>query len=234
MARRPRFVVEGLPTHVLWRGNARTVIAHDDSDCAELLTQLATAASAQQVAVHAYTVMPDHLHLVATAPSSANLSATLQALGRSYVRRFNQRYRRTGTLWEGRYRSTVVQPGAWVLSILRYVECNPVRAGLVDSADRYAWSSHRHWNGENSAAWLRPCDEYWALGNTPFERAEAWKRYCHSEPAAEELKQLRRHVHTGWPLGSPEFLAALAADTGRAVIPKRAGRPRRTTVGADP
>ncbi len=230
MARRPRLVVAGVPVHVLWRGTAGSPIVQDDEDRARLLHEVRTASLGGVMRVHAYALMPDHLHLVLTVDQTAVISASLQAVGRSYVRYFNRRHGRSGTLWEGRYRSTLLEPAAWVLPCLRYVEQNPVRAGLAPTAEAYAWSSHRHWVGLANESWLSPASDYWALGNTPYERQERWHRWCQDEPSALELTQLRRHVHSGWPLGAAAFIDGLEDQLGSRQRPAAAGRPRKRAL----
>jgi putative transposase len=227
MARRRRLVAAGVPVHVLWRGTAGSAIAHDDEDRTRLIRELRDAAAAWGLRTHAYALMRDHLHVVLSADDAMVVPAALQAVGRSYVRHFNRRHSRSGTLWEGRYRSTLIEPGAWLLSTLRYVERNPVRAGIVDRPEDYPWSSHGVWAGLTSTAWLSPTPEYWALGNTPYERQERWRALCADEATQDELAQLRRHVHSGWPLGSEAFLRDLEERFGLPQAPRRPGRPRR-------
>jgi putative transposase len=232
MARRPRLVAGGVPVHVLWRGTAGTAITRDDDDRARLLQEIRAAALSASMRVHAYVLMPDHLHLVLTVDQAPALSAALQAVGRSYVRHLNRRHGRSGTLWEGRYRSTMLEPSAWVLPCLRYVEQNPVRAGLTATAESYPWSSHRHWVGLSNESWLSQAPDYWELGNTPFERQDRWRRWCHDESPAPELSRLRWHAHTGWPLGSPAFLQGLEDQLGYRQAPASAGRPKKRPSSA--
>lgn len=237
MARRARQVVAGVPVHVLWRGHASTAITEDDADRLALLAALRGAASAHGLAVHAFVLMPSHVHLVATAAQPSALSLAMQAVGRTYVRHFNRRHARAGTLWEGRFRSTLLEPGHWVLPCLRYVELNPVRAGLVERPEDYAWSSHRHWIGRQTAAgagqpWLVPAPDHWALGNTPFEREDRWRAFSAAEPSNAELRRLRQHAHTGWALGSPNFVERLTEALGTPQVPRRPGRPRKQLIPA--
>lgn len=234
MARRPRLVVAGLPVHLLWRGNAGACIFLDAQDAQALIASLAAAASRFGVQVHAYVLMPNHVHLVATPSDVTGLASTLQALGRDYVRAFNRRHGRTGTLWEGRFRSSLIEPGPWVLRLLRYVELNPVRAGLVDQAMDYEWSSHRALASGAALTMTHAAPEYWALGNTPFEREERWRNWCNSAMADEELVIIRRNAHGGWPIGTNEFVARLEATHGQRQHRARAGRPRKMPAPTPP
>jgi putative transposase len=151
----------------------------------------------------------------------------MQALGRRYVRRFNTRHRRSGTLWEGRYRSTVVQTDRYLLACMRYIDLNPVRAGLVEEASAYRWSSCGHYFGLRVDPVVDEHMVYWALGNTPFERQLAYRKLFETEIPPGELQAIRYATHRGWALGHQDFADRLVAETGRRASPGVRGRPRR-------
>lgn len=228
MARLPRLTAPGLPHHLIQRGNNRQRVFVDEVDCARYLDDLAELAARFGLAIHAYVLMPNHVHLLATPSGTDTLARLMQSLGRRYVRWFNARHRRTGTLWEGRYRSTVVETDRYLLACMRYVEMNPVRAGLVDDAAAYRWSSHRHQLGQTVDPLVTEHAAYWALGNTPFERQLAYRRLFEQGPKEEEVAAIREATHRGWVLGQGGFVDEIAAKAGRRARPLPPGRPRKS------
>ena len=150
----------------------------------------------------------------------------MQAAGRRHVQYFNRRHARTGTLWEGRYRSTVLQPERYLLACMVYLDLNPVRAGLVQQPADYAWSSHAHWLGLRNDRWLTPHALYWALGNTPFAREAAYAALVQAGLGASVQTALTDSALSGWALGDTEFLAGLQQQTLRRVTRGMPGRPR--------
>jgi putative transposase len=230
MARLPRLTAQGLPHHLIQRGNNRQSIFVDEIDCARYLADLAELSATHGAAIHAYVLMPNHVHLLATPAQADSLARLMQSLGRRYVRRFNWRHRRTGTLWEGRYRSTVVQTDRYLLACMRYIELNPVRAGLVREPSEYRWSSCAHYLGLHVDPLITEHSVYWALGNTPFERQLAYRRLFETDLPVEDLNAIRYSIHTGWALGQREFVDSLAAETGRRAAPGKRGRPRKTPI----
>lgn len=227
MARLPRLTAPGLPHHLIQRGNNRQSIFVDEVDCLRYLQDLAELATVHGLAIHAYVLMPNHVHLLATPAGRDTLPRLMQALGRRYVRRFNSRHRRTGTLWEGRYRSTVVETDRYLLACMRYIELNPVRAGLVDQPAAYRWSSHRHQLGQTVDLPIAEHAVYWSLGNTPFERQLAYRRLFEQEPEDEEIAAIRKATNRGWALGTGGFIEEIAIQSGRRAVPIRPGRPRK-------
>jgi putative transposase len=227
MARLPRLSAPGLPHHLIQRGNNRQTIFVDEVDCTFYLRELAELAVAHGLAIHAYVLMPNHVHLVGTPAEPDTLPRLMQAMGRRYVRRFNDRHRRTGTLWEGRYRSTVVETDRYLLACMRYVELNPVRAGLVGEPGEYRWSSYGHQLGLRTDPLITEHAVYWSLGNTPFERQLAYRRLFERGTPSDELVSIRLAIHRGWALGDLAFAEHLAERAGRRVAAVRRGRPRR-------
>ena len=197
----------------------------DAADFEFMLDLLTEQSKKFQVAVHAYVLMTNHFHLLATPDTVDGLPLMMQSVGRSYVRYFNHRHGRTGTLWEGRYRSTIVQSERYLLACMAYIDLNPVRAGMVAQPADYPWSSHAHSLGRRSDKLITPHALYWALGNTPFAREAAYAALVQAGIAGQDQKALTESVHAGWALGEPDFIAALQERTERRVSKGRAGRP---------
>ena len=225
MARLPRLTLPGHLHHVIQRGNNRQPIFGDSEDYGLMLTLLADNAHKYAVAVHAYVLMGNHFHLLATPTSADGLPQMMQAVGRRYVQHFNRRHGRTGTLWEGRYRSTVMDPERYLLPCMVYLDLNPVRAGLVAQAADYAWSSHAHWLGLRHDRLLTPHALYWGLGNTPFAREAAYAALVQAGIGSQEQAALTDSALSGWALGRPEFVEELQKTTQRRVARGQAGRP---------
>lgn len=229
MARLPRLTLAGLPHHVIQRGNDRQAIVRDDADRQALLDLIGEQARANGVALHAWVLMDNHFHLLVTPATIEGVPRMMQAVGRSYVRRFNHRHGRSGTLWEGRYRSTLVQPGPQLLACMAYIDLNPVRAGLVSDPLDYRWSSHRHHAGHESGRFLSPHAAYWALGNTPFAREGAYRELVHAGLSADQQARIADATLHGWALGDVDFVASLQALTPRPLTRAARGRPPAAT-----
>lgn len=225
MARLPRLTVPGYPHHVIQRGNNRQPIVVDDADRQQLMALVFEHARANQVAVHAWVLMDNHFHLLLTPTTAEGVPRMMQAVGRAYVRRFNNRHGRTGTLWEGRYKSTLVQTERYLLACMAYIELNPVRAGLVSDPREYAWSSHRHHIGQLADRHLAPHPVYWALGNTPFAREASYREFVHAGLATEQERHIVDATLHGWALGDDEFVRSLQRETERRVVRAARGRP---------
>ena len=234
MARLPRLAVTGLPHHVILRGNNRQPVFIDSDDRGFFLAQLAELAQREMVQVHAYVLMDNHLHLLLTPQQDGALSRLMQSLGRIYVRRFNQRHGRSGTLWEGRYRSTVIDSDRYLLVCMAYIDLNPVRAGMVIAAELYPWSSHMHYIGLRNDKWLTPHPLVWSLGNTPFAREAAYADLVRQGLNRKQQQELSDSVLQGWPLGGADFLAQLQGKTKRRLEKVRAGRPRKSPAEGKP
>jgi putative transposase len=210
---------------VILRGNNRQVIFRDDADRRLLLDLLGQHAKAQGVEIHAYVLMDNHLHLLVTPRRDRALPLMMQSVGRTYVRAFNQRHGRTGTLWEGRYRSTLIQTDRYLLACMAYIDLNPVRAGLVLQPQDYGWSSHAHYTGQRVDRWITPHALLWTLGNTPFAREAAYAELVHAGVTMDQERALTQSALSGWALGETAFVANLQKQTERRVVKGRAGRP---------
>jgi putative transposase len=230
MARLPRLSLPGYPHHVIQRGNNRQAIFSSAADYQTLLGLIDENAKKFGVAVHAYVLMGNHFHLLATPESTEALPKMMQAVGRRYVRYFNDSQGRSGTLWEGRYRSTVIQTESYLLACMAYIDLNPVRAGLVAEARDYPWSSHAHYVGLRSDKLVTPPALFWKLGNTPFAREAAYADRVHAGVSTEQQLALTQSVLSGWALGDADFVADLQKKTPRRVSKTQAGRPIRQPV----
>lgn len=229
MARLPRLTVPGYPHHVIQRGNNRQAIFMDNADREHFLQLLRDYARQHQVAVHAYVLMDNHVHLLLTPQTEQGVPGLMQALGRHYVRTFNQRHGRTGTLWEGRYRSTLIEAERYLMACMVYIDLNPVRAGMVMQAADFPWSSHGHYVGQRTDPLLTSHALVWGLGNTPFAREAAYAEMVQAGLPADHLQRLGRAAHSGWALGGSEFLSKVGGETERRITPARRGRPSKAS-----
>jgi putative transposase len=222
MARLP---LPGCPHHIIQRGNNRQAIFTSAADYQTLLDLLAESARKFDVAIHAYVLMSNHFHLLATPQTADGLPQMMQAVGRRYVRYFNDSQRRSGTLWEGRYKSTLIQTERYLLACMVYIDLNPVRAGLVAHARDYLWSSYGHYTGLRSDKLITPHPLVWELGNTPFAREAAYAELVQGGLNPVQQAALTDSVLRGWALGEPDFVAELQKRTQRRVAKISAGRP---------
>lgn len=225
MARLPRLTVSDYPHHVILRGNNRQDIFAGDADLRRMLRLLEEHSLAQGVDIHAYVLMSNHMHLLLTPRRERALPLMMQAVGRSYVRAFNLAHGRTGTLWEGRYRSSLIQTDRYLLTCMAYIDLNPVRARMVDLPEDYPWSSHGHYIGRQQQRLITPHPLYWNLGNTPFAREAAYRQLVMAGISEQDQGALTGATLSGWALGDAAFLGGLAAQTPRRARPGRAGRP---------
>jgi putative transposase len=225
MARLPRLTLAGQPHHLIQRGNNRQPIFVDDADRERLLGLLEEGARRLGIALHAYVLMDNHFHLLATPSTDDGLGLWMQGVGRSYVRWFNDRHGRTGTLWEGRFKSSLIQTERYLLTCMAYIDLNPVRAGMVAEAREHPWSSHGHYAGLRHDRLLTPHPLYWALGNTPFAREAAYAELVRGGVPEADRSLLTDATLHGWAAGEPEFLQSLQKNTERRVAKGRPGRP---------
>jgi putative transposase len=230
MARLARLSVPGHPYHIFQRGNNRQVIFSTPTDRQLFLDLLCEACSKFAVALHAYVLMDNHFHLLATPESSDSLPRMMQAVGRSYVRYYNHSQGRSGTLWEGRYRSALMQSDNYLLSCMVYIDLNPVRSGLAMHAQEYAWSSHAHYAGLRADKSISAHPSIWALGNTPFARESRYRELVQTGVSMHQQMALTQSVLGGWALGENAFLQKLQMTTARRLSRAPPGRPRRTKV----
>jgi putative transposase len=225
MARLPRISLPGHAHHVVQRGHNRQGIVQDDADRLQWKSLLRDAAVTHRVDVHAWLLLDDHFHLVLTPQTAEGLGRMMQSLARRHAAEFNRRHGRTGTLWEGRYRSTLIQTERYFLACMVYIDLNPVRAGMVTQAADFPWSSHAHYTGTRQDAWLTPHPLYWSLGNTPFARELAYAQLVQAGIEQSQQHALTSATLSGWALGEESFVSGLQRLTPRRVSKAAAGRP---------
>jgi len=230
MPRPPRLELPGVPLHIVQRGNNRAACFLGDLDRRFYLKWLGHAAAACGCDIHAYVLMSNHVHLLLTPRAQGAASGMLQDLGRRYVRIFNKVHGRTGTLWEGRFKSSLIDSERYLFACHRYIELNPVRAGIVRHAGDYPWSSHRFYARGETSRLITPHARYLALGTSEGERYEVFRSLFGDAVADDELARLRTALNKGWALGAEPFLADIQRRLGRSVLPPRRGRPRKETA----
>ena len=228
MARLARLTLASQVHHLQQRGNGDQLIMRDEADAQRWLALLAEGAQALGVDIHAYVLLPDGWQMLATPHSASGIPALMQTLGRRYVRYYNDRYQRRGALFEGRYRSTLIDPQSHLLAIMTLMDWLPVRAGLVARPADWSWSSHAHYAGLRAARMLKLHPAIWTLGNTPFAREAAYVERV-GQGLDEGMQVQIQAALAGWALGSAEFVAAVQQASARRVVKQRAGRPQRQT-----
>ncbi|TWI61812.1 putative transposase [Pseudoduganella lurida] len=225
MARLPRLIVPSQPHYLIQRGLNGTPVFQDDDDYTAFLGWLRTAARTYKVAIHSYVLLPDQLHLLLTPSDEEGLGQMMQWLGRIYVPYYNQKYGRAGTLWHGRYKTSVVEARDFLLACSRYMEHAPVRTGLVAQAEQYGWSSYGHHAGQRTDGTITDHPVYWSLGNTPFQREAAYIELSSQMLGAADIKTIEAAVLKGWPLGTDPYKHALERQAQRQILPAKRGRP---------
>ena len=228
MARLPRFVIPGQPQHVIVRGNNREPIFLSDSDYRFYLEKLRLACTKHRCDVHAYVLMTNHLHLLITPHQENGISKTMQMLGRYYVQYFNFNYRRTGTLWEGRYKATLIDSENYALICHRYIELNPVRANMVVHPEEYPWSSYRHNALGEVSSFVTPHSLYQALGATAKQRQAGYRALFQTEIPTQTLDKIRAATNKAWVLGSDYFKERVSSQLNRPTRPNTRGGDRKS------
>jgi len=227
MPRKRRFFLPGVPVHVVQRGNNRQAVFFDDNDYRVYLDWLGTAAGACGCIVHAYVLMTNHVHLLMTPSKGEAISETLQAVGRRFVPYVNHCYGRTGTLWEGRFKASAVQEEGYLLACYRYIELNPVRAGMVERPEDYRWSSY-HANAMGAGdPLLSPHPLYLALSIGASERQAAYRKLFEAHLDPDLVRNVRACLQTGTPLGNDRFRAQIEQALGVGVGYSTRGRPKK-------
>jgi putative transposase len=228
MARLPRYVILGQPQHVIQRGNNRNVIFVADEDYQYYLQKLGDACKKYDCELHAYVLMTNHVHLLLTPNSENGISKVMQYIGRYYVQYFNFQYQRTGTLWEGRYKATLLDSESYLLICSRYIELNPVRAGMVTEPAEYPWTSY-HFNAlgqENKL--LTPHGVYKALGADRLTCLSSYHALFDSHILKSDIEEIRTATNKAWVLGNDRFKAEVEELMNRQVQPKPRGGDRRS------
>jgi putative transposase len=235
MARLARLCIPGQLHHVLMRGVGGQAVFADAEDRDAFLVHLAQAARDHRLAVHAWALMPDHVHLLLTPADASGFSAGMQALGRSHTQAYNRRHGRRGTLWDGRYRSAVLQSDRWLLPAMVWLDSHPARSGFgAEPGSDHPWVSAGHYLGATTFRLVTVPTGYWALGNTPFAREAAYRTLLEQGCTQTETDALRKAALSGWVLGDAAFIAALQVGSDRRLAAVKPGRPRKQPAGPDP
>jgi putative transposase len=241
MPRPSRFVLPGHPHHLLQRGNNRNAVFFHKEDYQFFLKSLQAASARYNCQIHAYVLMTNHIHLLVSPATADGLARLMQSIGRRYVPYINQRYQRSGTLWEGRYRAVLLETARYVLACQRYIELNPVRAQIVQRAADYVWSSYRHHALGAPDALVHDHTLYTALGPDTASRCSAYQALCTEALAVETMQAIRDATNTGWVLGDTSFTSQVEKILHRRVRPAArggyrpgAGRPQKRTLESNP
>ena len=213
--------------HLIQRGNNRCACFFDDQDYQFYLEWLAEYARQSQCAVHAYVLMTNHVHLLVSGRTRRSVGELMKRLGQRYVQYVNRTYRRSGTLWEGRFRSCLTQEEAYVLACYRYIELNPVRAGMVTHPGEYRWSSHQTNAHAKESSFIAAHETYIRLGSSRDERALRYRELFRSELDPGMVDQIRTATNGNYALGSDRFADEIETMLGRRATPGKSGRPRK-------
>lgn len=223
MARQPRLCLPGIPQHIIQRGNNRQVCFASESDFAAYASWLHEYSEKYQVKIHAWVFMTNHVHMLLTPTTQDGVSKMMQMIGRHYVRYFNYTYKRTGTLWEGRFKSCVVDAEQYLLVCQRYIELNPVRAGMVDSPSDYVWSSYQSNGLGKKVSFWSPHQIYKRLGAEESNRLKAYRELFTAHVGVDELEMIRKATNKGLAIGNDRFKQEVERLSGRRVIELKRG-----------
>ncbi|NNJ72637.1 MAG: transposase [Enterobacterales bacterium] len=227
MARKPRLDLPGVTQHIIQRGNNKACCFRDDSDFSTYINWLDEAARKNNTEIHAWVLMTNHVHLLVTPQQKNASSKMMQSLGRRYVAYFNDKYDRTGTLWEGRFKSCLVESVNYVLACYRYIELNPVRANMVNSPAEYHWSSYQANAVGKDISLCSPHEEYLALGENKAHRLNRYKHLFTTMNDNIKYAEIRQSTSRGLAIGSDAFLNEIERQCQKPVRPVRPGRPRK-------
>ena len=227
MARLARVSPAGVPQHIIHRGNNRQACFGSDADMKAYLHWLQEYSVKKDVAIHAWVLMTNHIHLLCTPKQDNASSQMMQSIGRMYVRYYNYTYQRSGTLWEGRFKSSLVQSEQYLLELYRYIELNPVRAGMVQGPGEYSWSSYGINALGKSSKLQTPHSEYLALGLTEQERQANYRALFKVHVEDEMLETIRKSINKGLALGNERFTREIEQLTEKRVTAGKKGRPKK-------
>lgn len=227
MPRRARLALPNVPLHVIQRGNNRQACFYADEDYRFYLDWLREYADKTGCQIHAYVLMTNHVHLLISATRPEAPGALMKALGQRYVQYVNRTYRRSGTLWEGRFRSCLTQEESYLLACQRYIELNPVRADMVAHPAEYRWSSYRGNAQGDPDALLKPHSLYLVLGKDAASREAAYRELFRYELEPGLVDEIRRATNGNYALGNAAFAEQVTTALGRRAVPGKSGRPRR-------
>ncbi len=226
MPRRPRVHIDHVPLHIVQRGHNRQPCFFAEEDYHTYLHWLNEALHKEHCTLHAYALMTNHVHLLLTPKDAESVPKLIIALGRRYVQYINVSYRRTGTLWDSRYKSSLIQAETYLLACQRYIELNPVRANMVDDPAHYRWTSYRSNALGQTSAILTPHELYQTLGTTDLERQSAYRALFRAQLDGEAINDIRLALNQSQPLGNERFYQHIEQMTGQRRESKPRGRPR--------
>lgn len=229
MPRRARMYLPGLPYHVIQRGNNREPCFIEPENYQLYLELWKTLSARYGASVHAYCLMTNHIHFLVTPDTETSLSNTMKVVGSRYAQYINLKYKRTGTLWEGRHRSSLVQSNKYLLTCMRYIELNPVRASMVKRPEEYKWSSYGV-NAWGDKSWLKPHNEYLGLGKTSSERHYAYRELFKHQLSEVDLHMIRQAAHYCQPVGDERFRQFIEDKYHIKIGQVKRGRPRKKAV----
>jgi putative transposase len=221
----------GIPAHVIQRGNNREPCFFAECDYRFYLHRLGRALNRYCVQLHAYVLMTNHVHLLLTPADSTGISRVMSLLGQRYAQYINAKYRRSGSIWEGRYKASLINADEHLLSCYRYIELNPVRAGMVETPDRYPWSSYRYhaWGEANQLIQDHPL--FIDLGRSAIKRQSAYQKLFQVELPNMTIHSIRQAAHANYPLGNERFKDNIEKTVQRQVGYAKRGRPGNATTG---
>lgn len=228
MPRRARSYIPDLPYHIVQRGNNREACFIEPEDYLFYLELWKNISKRYGVSVHAYCLMTNHIHFLVSPEKNDSISTTMKVVGSRYAQYINLKYKRTGTLWEGRHRSSLIQTEKYLLTCYRYIELNPVRAGMVKRPEEYQWSSYGM-NAWGDQGWLTPHTEYLALGKNTEERCYAYRDIFKTQLSEQNLHLFRKAAHYCQPIGDERFRQFIEAKYGLKLGQTKRGRPRKLT-----
>jgi putative transposase len=232
MARPLRYILPGVAVHVVQRGVNRTACFRGDADHLVYLSYLTQLARRHECAIHAYCLMTNHVHLLLSPSASEACTGLMRDLGRRYVPYFNRKHGRTGTLWEGRFRSCLVESQQYVLACYRYIELNPVRAGMVNQPGSYLWSSYAANSGARHDPFISPHAEFDALSADVDKRQGAYRSFFADRLDEVLVQAIRDSTNSGYPLASDSFKTSVLAPLGWKTGPDKPGP--RPSLDPDP
>ncbi len=225
MPRRPRVFLLGQPIHLIQRGQSGSQVFFQPEDGQQYLQRLGDATFKHGLAVHAYVLMPNHVHLLTTPKTPDALSKAMRDINWHYTRYINATQGRTGSLWDGRYKACVVDAPSYLFRCMRYVELNPLRAGLASDAEQYRWSSYRTNAAGGADSIVSAHPEYLALGTKPKDRGKAYQALFETQLSPVDLNAIRTATNGGWALGSADFEKRAGKTAGQNMAPRGPGRP---------
>lgn len=231
MPRKVRMYVAGVPCHVIQRGNNRNACFYADDDYLFYLDALADACRRFKVALHAYVLMTNHAHFLMSPQDEAGIPLVMQSLGRRYVQYINKTYRRSGTLWEGRYKASLVDAENYLLACYRYIEMNPVTAGMVAHPADYRWSSYRFNAGAGFDALVTPHEYFLQLGDQVEQRANCYRELFSVSLPKETVHDIQVASEFSAPLGNSRFRDEIEKATGMKAVQAKRGRPVKQNRG---